>query len=192
MDFNYDEYYIVTLKDRSFTNRRIEKFISDFMDEDSFAQGLISKKNSKAGLYRVFSGSGDDAHVKYGTFDSERALEDESLEFLAFGHNTVDRIIDYCNSDCFGGDTGVIFMKSDIPFDGMIFNYLVEFTSVSVTHQFFPVLVEKGAALTEYEVKSIEEQFMDHDFMHNISLSEYMTSFERVRGDTPGTSILQG
>jgi SNF2 family DNA or RNA helicase len=181
MDFNYDEYYKVTLKDRSFTNRRIEKFISDFMDEDSYAQDLISKKNSKAGLYRVFSGAGDDAQIRYGTFDSERALEDESLEFLAFGHSTVDRIIDYCNSDCFGGESGVIFIKSDTPFDGMIFNYLVEFISVSVTHQFFPVLVEKGAALTEYEVKRIEEQFMDQDFLHNIPLAEHHGAIEYVR-----------
>jgi hypothetical protein len=181
MDFNYDEYYKVTLKDRSFTNRRIEKFISDFMDEDSYAQGLISKKNSRAGLFRVFSGSGDDAQVKYGTFDSERALEDESLEFLAFGHSTVDRIIDYCNSDCFGGETGVIFMKSDIPFEGMVFNYLVEFTSVSVTHQFFPVLVETGDSLSEYDKKCIEEQFMDQDFIYNIPVSEYAESVNVIR-----------
>jgi len=181
MDFNYDEYYRVTLKDRNFTNRRIEKFINDFMDEDSFAQGLISKKNSRAGLYRVFSGSGDSAQVKYGTFDSERALEDESLEFLAFGHTIVDRIIDYCNSDSFGGESGIVFMKSDIPFDGMIFNYLVEFTSVSVTHQFFPVLVESGNTLSEYEVKSIEEQFMDQDFMYNISISDHGQAIENIK-----------
>lgn len=183
MDFNYDEYYRVTLKDRSFTNRRIEKFISDFMDEDSFAEGLISKKNSRTGLYRISPGAGGDGQVKYGTFDSEKALEDESLEFLAFGHSTVDRIIDYCNSDGFGGEAGVIFMKSDIPFEGMIFNYLVEFTSVSVTHQFFPVLIESGAMLSEYEAKNVEEQFMDQDFMYNIPVSEYVTPVERIRGN---------
>lgn len=183
MDFNYDEYYKVTLKDRSFTNRRIEKFIGDFMDEDSFADGLISKRNGRTGLYRVSCGADGEGHVKYGTFDSERALEDESLEFLAFGHSTVDRIIDYCNSDDFGGETGAVFLKSGLPFEGMIFNYLVEFTSASVTHQFFPILVESRAILSEYETKSVEEQFMDQDFVHNIPVSDYATEVERIRGN---------
>lgn len=183
MDFNYDEYYKVTLKDRNFTNRRIEKFISDFMDEDSFAEGLISKKNSRTGLYRVSSGTGSEGLVKYGTFDSERALEDESLEFLAFGHSTVDRIINYCNSDTFGGETGVIFIRNEISFDGMIFNYLVEFTSATVTHQFFSVLVDSAGKLSEYEAKSIEEQFMDQDFIHNIPVSGYAGIIERIRSN---------
>ncbi|HOP64559.1 MAG TPA: DEAD/DEAH box helicase [Spirochaetota bacterium] len=181
MDFNYDEYYKVTLKDRTFTNRRIEKFIDDFIDEDSFADGLISRKNRRTGLYRVSTGEEGDSHVKYGTFDSERALEDESLEFLAFGHTSIDRIINYCNSDEFGGETGVVFMKSDVPFEGMIFNYLVEFSSVSVTHQFFPVLIEAGSALSGYEKDSIEEQFQDQDFIHSISPSDYSETVCRIK-----------
>ncbi len=183
MDFNYDEYYRITLKDRSFTNRRIEKFISDFMDEDSFADGLISKRNSKTGLYRISARESEDEQIKYGTFDSEKALENENLEFLAFGHDIVNRIIDYCNSDCFGGDTGVVFIKSDSSFEGMIFNYLVEFTSVSVTHQFFPVLVLSEPVLPDYEVRNIEEQFMDQDFIYTVAGSDFMPSVEKIRGN---------
>ncbi len=171
MDFNYDEYYKVTLKDRSFTNRRIEKFINDFLEEDTFAADLISKKNNK-GLYKV-QYNGDSKQFRYGTFDSERALEDESLEFLAFGHRVIDRIIDYCNSDEFGGETGIIFIKGDSSFDGVIFNYIAEFKSSSTSHQLFTVFVERGSSLSSYEKKYIEEQFLEQEFLHNISTVPY-------------------
>ncbi len=168
MDFNYDEYYKVTLKDRSFTNRRIEKFVNRFMEEDRYAENMISPKNAKTGLYKVTRGGDSDPVVRYGTFDSEKALEDEGLEFLAFGHEIVDNIIDYCRSDEFGGDTGVVFLKNGKKFTGIIFNFLVKFSSVSVSHEYYPVLAVTEGTLTDYELRSIEESFAGQDFNFDV------------------------
>ncbi len=173
MDFNYDEYYKVTLKDRSFTNRRIENFINHFMKEDSYAGNMISPKNGRTGLYKVTHGDVNEPVVRFGTFDSEKALEDEGLEFLAFGHEVVDNIIEYCCSDNFGGENGIVYIKSDQNFTGMIFNFLVKFSSVSVSHEFYPVLVETDGSLSEYDLKSIEDNFADQDFNYDVSLSRY-------------------
>lgn len=173
MDFNYDEYYKVTLKDRSFTNRRIEKFVNHFMEEDHYAGNMISPKNGRTGLYKVTRGGMNEPVVRFGTFDSEKALEDEGLEFLAFGHEIVDNIIEYCCSDDFGGETGVVFIKSEKKFTGIIFNFLVKFSSVSVSHEFYPVLVETEGTLTDFDLRNIEESFADQDFNRDISLTGY-------------------
>jgi SNF2 family DNA or RNA helicase len=180
MDFNYDEYYKVTLKDRSFTNRRIESFISHFMTEDSYAGNMISPKNGRTGLYKVTRGTPDEPQVRFGTFDSEKALEDEGLEFLAFGHEVVDNIIDYCCSDSFGGETGTVFIKNDKKFTGMIFNFLVKFSSVSVSHEFYPVLVETDGSLDDFDIRSIEDNFADQDFNYDISLSRYGNTITEI------------
>ena len=180
MDFNYDEYYKVTLKDRSFTNRRIENFINHFMSEDPYAGSMISPKNGKTGLYKVTRGNANGQAVRLGTFDSEKALEDEGLEFLAFGHEVVDNIIDYCCSDNFGGDTGVIFIKNENNFTGMIFNFLIKFSSVSVSHEFYPVLVETDGLLNEFDLKSIEDNFADQDFDQDINVTRYGNTINEI------------
>jgi len=180
MDFNYDEYYKVTLKDRTFTNRRIEKFINHFMEEDSYAGKMISAKNGRTGLYKVIHGDSSDSVVRYGTFDSEKALEDEGLEFLAFGHDVVDNIIEYCCSENFGGDTGVVFIQYEKKFTGIIFNFLVKFTSVSVSHEFYPVLIETDHILSDYDVRSIEESFADQNFNRDISMSRYVNTINEI------------
>jgi len=180
MDFNYDEYYKVTLKDRSFTNRRIEKFINRFMEEDSYAENMISPKNGRTGLYKVTHGNDDVPVVRFGTFDSEKALDDEGLEFLAFGHEVVDNIIEYCCSDNFGGETGVVFITNENKFTGMIFNFLVKFSSVSVSHEFYPVLIETDGSLGDFDLAAIEENFADMDFNHDISVSRYSNTIDEI------------
>ncbi len=164
MDFNYDEYYKVTLKERAFSNRRIEKFIDDFIASDNFAENLIGRKNMRNSRYRVLD---DETGMlsKFGTFDSEKALVDDSLEFLAFGHPVVDKIIKYCNEPESGGETGIIFMKGEHDFEGILFNFLVKFTSMSVSHELFPVIVCRGGSVAEFELKMIEDALMDQEFV---------------------------
>ncbi len=161
MDFNYDEYYKVTLKDRVFTNRRIEGFVSRFIEQSRFADDLLGPQNKRTGLYRVSPGSAD---ARYGTFDSEKALENERLDFLAFGHPAVDAIIDHCYSGDFGGETGVVFLKSEKPFSGMFFNYLVTFTGLSETREVFPLIVSSDRSVPEYFLREIGENFTDQEF----------------------------
>ena len=88
MDFNYDEYYAITMKERQFSNRRIESFVNRLGDADQETAKLIGPKNRRNGLYAVKGLSGDGVR-RFGTFDSRIALDNESLEFLAFGHPLV-------------------------------------------------------------------------------------------------------
>jgi superfamily II DNA or RNA helicase len=163
MDFNYDEYYKVTLKDRVFTNRRIEGFINRFMAESRFADDLMGAQNKKTGLYRIFTG---EEGLRYGTFDSEKALENERLDFLAFGHPAVDAIIDHCCSGNFGGETGILFVKSEIPFSGMVFNYLVTFTGISEIREVFTVIAAADNSVPEYYLRETGESLTDQEFFY--------------------------
>lgn len=180
MDFNYDEYYKVTLKDRAFTNRRIENFINRFMEEDSSAQSIISAKNSRTGLYKITHPGAGGPVVRFGTFNSEKALEDEGLEFLAFGHDVVDNIIEYCCSESFGGDTGVVFISNEKFFSGIIFNFLVKFSSVSVSHEFYPVLSETDSSLDQFDINNIEDNFADQEFNYDVSISRYENTINEI------------
>lgn len=168
MDFNYDEYYKVTLKDRVFNNRRIENFIKRFMEQSKFADDLIGKQNKKTSLYPVFTGEGE---TRFGTFDSEKALENEQLDFLAFGHSAVDGIIGHCYSGDFGGETGVVYIKSEKPFAGMFFNYLVTFSGISEIREVFPLIVTPDKNVSEYLLRDIEENFADQDFIFHREFS---------------------
>jgi hypothetical protein len=172
MNFNYDEYYKVTLKERSITNRRIEKFINAFMEEDTFAENIISLKNIKTGLYTVTHNNTSGHITNLATFDSETALDNERLEFLAFGNEVIDNIIGYCCSDKFVGDTGILFVNDEKKFTGILFNFVVEYSSVSIFHKFYSILISDDT-LSDFELKSIEENMVDLNFNHNASLLKY-------------------
>jgi hypothetical protein len=179
MNFNYDEYYRVTLKERNITNKRIEKFINAFMEEDSYADNIISPKNTKTGLYKVTHGNGDGNITNLATFDSERALDNESLEFLAFGNEVIDDIIQYCCSSGFGGDAGILFVNGEKKFAGIVFNFIVEYSSVSVFHKFYPVLISDDI-LSEIELKGIEENLTDLNFNHTVSALKYSDAISSI------------
>ncbi|ALO24645.1 DEAD/DEAH box helicase [Leptospira borgpetersenii] len=91
IDFNLLDYYNHTLEERSFNNTHLEEFISRFTkifpEEAGFK--LIRKKSQ---IYEIDSSQ---YKGKYGTFDSELALQNDSLEFLAFGHLLIDRTVSY-------------------------------------------------------------------------------------------------
>ncbi|AXR59786.1 DEAD/DEAH box helicase [Leptospira mayottensis] len=91
IDFNLLDYYNHTLEERSFNNTHLEEFISRFTkifpEEAGFK--LIRKKPQ---IYEIDSSQ---YNGKYGTFDSELALQNDSLEFLAFGHPLIDKAVSY-------------------------------------------------------------------------------------------------
>ncbi|MCL1833628.1 MAG: SNF2-related protein [Leptospirales bacterium] len=180
MNFNYDEYYRVTLKERSITNKRIERFINTFMQEDAYADNIISQKNPKTDLYRVTHSKGEGDITNLATFDSDRALDNEGLEFLAFGNEVIDNIIRYCCSSEFGGDTGILFVDDEKKFSGLIFNFIVEYSSVSVFHKFYSILISDDT-LSGFELKSIEENLIDLRFNHNASLLKYTDTISAIK-----------
>lgn len=179
MNFNYDEYYRVTLKERRITNKRIEKFINNFMEENAYADNIISPINSKTGLYSVTHSSADGHITNLATFDSDRALDNEGLEFLAFGNEVIDDIVQYCCSNKFGGDTGILLLNGERNFTGILFNFIVEYSSVSVFHKFYPILISDDT-LSNFELKSIEENIIDLNLNHNASLSKYTNTISSI------------
>ncbi|MBM9499928.1 DEAD/DEAH box helicase family protein [Leptospira sp. 201903071] len=91
IDFNLLDYYSHTLEERSFNNTHLEEFVSRFTrtfpDEAGFK--LVKKKPQ---VYEIESAL---YKGKFGTFDSELALQNDSLEFLAFGHPLVDKAVSH-------------------------------------------------------------------------------------------------
>ncbi|TGK10870.1 DEAD/DEAH box helicase [Leptospira stimsonii] len=91
IDFNLLDYYSHTLEERSFNNTHLEEFVSRFtrtFPEDAGFK-LLKKKPQ---IYEIDSAQ---FKGKLGTFDSELALQNDSLEFLAFGHPLVDKAVSH-------------------------------------------------------------------------------------------------
>lgn len=151
MDFNYDEYYRITMKERQFSNRRIERFVNKLQDEDDFCDSLLSSKKTASGLYKLMEGEG-----RYGTFDSQTALDREELDFLAFGHPVIDNLMEHAVSPDFGGYTGVKTISFGRPCIGLLCCYIVSFRSVRETKEFIPVVAPITEGLSETELEEIE------------------------------------
>ncbi len=165
MDFNYDEYYKVTLKEREFTNRRIEKFMNEVLAIDDYALRFINPKGEREGYYRVYHDIENSDEYRTGVFDSEKALANDKLEFLAFGHPVIDRIIDYCRGEQFGGETGTLFIRGERDFEGMIFQYKVTFRGLAETKELFTVIIESSGRVSDFELKGIEDGLMDQHIL---------------------------
>ncbi len=91
IDFNLQDYYSHTLEERSFNNTHLEEFVSRFTKIFPEEAGLqLLRKNPQINEIDSPQYKG-----KYGTFDSELALQNDSLEFLAFGHPLIDKSVSY-------------------------------------------------------------------------------------------------
>ncbi|XDD50481.1 DEAD/DEAH box helicase [Leptospira sp. WS92.C1] len=91
IDFNLLDYYSHTLEERSFNNTHLEEFIARFAKTFPKEAGFTLVKK-KPQVYEIESPL---YKGKSGTFDSELALQNDSLEFLAFGHPLVDKAVSY-------------------------------------------------------------------------------------------------
>ncbi|MBN1500039.1 MAG: DEAD/DEAH box helicase family protein [Spirochaetes bacterium] len=162
MDFNYDEYYRITQKERKYSNRQLENFITRFnsiLPKD----GKILKKikdNHYELLLEGYEG-------RTGTFDSETALMNSKFEFLAFGHEIVDKVIEGCRTRLECSDCGIKIIDHDEPVCGMIFNYVVSFRSVEETKEFFPVFIPSQRNQNDFKSESIED-----DILHQTAVQE--------------------
>jgi superfamily II DNA or RNA helicase len=161
IDFNYDEYYRITLKERKFSNRRIERFVNRLAAIDGYAADLVGGSDV-IGLYSVACEGEGGLTRRPGTFDSAAALDNEQIEFLAFGHPAIDRMVEHCRGASFGGQTGVQRVRAGSSFTGMVFYYLVTFTSAVETREVFPVVVPCGATTGE-ELDAVESELAFSD-----------------------------
>ena len=155
MDFNYDDYYRVTLEERAFSNRRIERFVDALAAVDDYAARQVLSPG-RDGL-RLVACDESASCYRPGTFDSSRALENEELEFLAFGHPVIDRMVDRCLAPEFGGFTGVRVIVCGHDCVGMVFYYLTTFSAACEHREIMPIVVLDGN-LPEAVIDEIEER----------------------------------
>lgn len=88
LDFNLKDYYDHTLEEREWNNSHLEEVVAQ---GSKFFQNLLPGT-----LTPISKGSyeykNSDGKVKKATFDSDLALTNDSLEFLAFGHPFVEKV----------------------------------------------------------------------------------------------------
>ncbi|MDY6969376.1 MAG: SNF2-related protein [Spirochaetota bacterium] len=174
MDFNYDEYYRVTLKERKYSNHRIEQFVNKVQKIDDYTNQFIGKKHTINNLYPIRRLNNNFRSTKrYGVFNSEKALENENLEFLAFGNPIIDQIFNYCKSNTFGGIAGIKAIKYKKPFAVMSFNYLVTFKSSTSIQELIPVCIDPYNYLTESELIEVEKESMEQFGAERFKTSRY-------------------
>ncbi|MBN1534805.1 MAG: DEAD/DEAH box helicase family protein [Spirochaetes bacterium] len=166
MDFNYDEYYRVTLKERTFSNRRIEDFAAGLCRIDRDAPATVKKRKGTKGVYIIRAGGGEEIT---GTFNSRLALEREDLQFLAFGHPSVDALVRRAQEEDFCGTAGALRYRYAKPFTAVLFLYLVATTSVSETRDLVPVLAEIRGGLEREECREIERELIQGSFHRDAS-----------------------
>jgi superfamily II DNA or RNA helicase/uncharacterized protein (UPF0335 family) len=185
MDFNYDEYYRITLKERQFSNRRIEQFVNLLQKTEPDCLASIGRRDGESGLYPVCCGDRGDGcsegAVRQGTFDSIHALENEKVEFLAFGHPVVDALIERCKSDCFGGSVGAVAIRHPRPFVAMVFNYIVTYRSFAVSSEMIPVVVDPRGVIGGSELLDIEKDLLEQDYLDGRSLDGLEHELEALR-----------
>jgi len=142
IDFNLQDYYNHTLDKRQFDNSHLEKFIIEFI---SYFPGItnttLEKVNNK--IYKMIS----ENREKRATFDSETALQDDTLEFLAFGHPLVENAINYFTNNKLGFGYKVIKSKE---FSNKIFYiYIADFSFSLRRSELFYYLYDRDFKIVE-------------------------------------------
>ena len=120
IDFNLHDYYEHTLEERQYDNTHLETFMNlyqkHYLNETDF-----NLKKVDDTIYQIQIGN----ETKLGTFKSDEALKNDSLEFLAFGHPIIEISVNHFLQSKKGfGKTYFSFPNYE---SKMIFVFLVEF-----------------------------------------------------------------
>jgi hypothetical protein len=100
---------------------------------------------------------------RLGTFKSEEALENESLEFLAFGHPVVDSLISDCQKKGFGGETGIKVIRYPEAFTGLVCFYSATYKSKGSTSEIIPVITVVNGHLDSFDLNDAENECLEQD-----------------------------
>jgi len=171
MDFNYDEYYKITLREREFSNSRIENFVNQLRRYNNEVDKYIGNKHARNNLYPVKMPGF--TKKTFGTFSSTIALNNENLEFLAFGHPLVEKFISICHNDDFGGLVGIKNLKFGKSFYGLQFNFIVTFQSISISKELIPVIVDVDNKLDENDLIKAEKFSIEEIFSFVEDVDKY-------------------
>lgn len=184
MDFNYDEYYRITLEERDYCNNRIENFVETLRKHDSCVDRHLGKKSKNNDLYIIkkMPPGHENFHAhKYGTFKSSIALNDENIEFLAFGNPVVDNLVNHCCSSGFAGHAGVKIIEYRKKFTGIIFYYMVTFYGSSEFQEIIPVFVSSNNSIKDYEIEEIENISTEKLDIINYDLYNHAPVISRIK-----------
>ena len=79
------------------------------------------------------------------TFTPSTAIEQESVDFLAFGHRLVDALMSYVQSDSYLAITSYRIIKTNDtpPTKGWFFTYVLEFEGVTPKKELFSVFIDE-------------------------------------------------
>ena len=88
-------------------------------------------------------------HEKYkGTFDPKTAIEEDTIDFFAFGHPLFDAIIRYC-TDCKSNPTfdpqsaqRVLHCPDYVGYEGVQFNYVLTLGGVRTYKKLIPIVLD--------------------------------------------------
>lgn len=93
LDFNLKDYYEHTIDERKFSNSHLEEYVTKF--HKIYPKALTYQLTPHPENKKLYTIIHPDGTVKHATFDTELALQDDSLEFLAFGHPMVEDCIQF-------------------------------------------------------------------------------------------------
>jgi superfamily II DNA or RNA helicase len=164
IDFNLQDYYNHTLSERQFDNTHLEDFICSF-DRNFPKISGIELEPAEQKIYRIKSSN----TWKLATFDSEIALQNDNLEFLAFGHPIIENAINHFTNNKIGYNYKIV--PNYVLQNKILFVFLVHFKfSLSRTKIFY----------LEYDFFNKESKLIS-SIPEEIRLSEF--SYEEVSVD---------
>ncbi|TGK11523.1 DEAD/DEAH box helicase [Leptospira fletcheri] len=135
IDFNLEDYYKTTLQERAYTNSHLEDFFVRYTESFGKEIGLAIRSDAP----HLYTLEGPKYKGKKATFDSERALSDDSLEFLAFGHPLIDEAVLSFLKDKKGWRSGFYRSAGDVVY----FVFMVEFRFSLDRKEIFTVAVDR-------------------------------------------------
>ncbi|MDZ4725181.1 MAG: SNF2-related protein [Leptospira sp.] len=121
LDFNLKDYYDHTQDEREWNNQHLEEIVTA---GSKFFPGQLpgTLQLTKPHVYEYTNLEGKS---KIATFDSDLALTNDSLEFMAFGHPYVEKVTELLTSSEIGNRKKYVY--SNTLKDKILFVYLVEF-----------------------------------------------------------------
>jgi hypothetical protein len=175
LDFNYDEYYRITLKERKYSNDRIRDFVTRLQSIRPDLQSILGRPHGKTGLCRVPSENGKS---RYGTFDSRKAMDNEELEFLAFGHPSIETLVSVCQKEDWGGRFGICPVPWHRTFTGFVLYALVTYHLEDTRSEVMAVVVDPEGELDKYDLHDLEERALENTWKEESVIPELPASLE--------------
>lgn len=106
-----------------------------------------------------------------GTFDPAMAIEQESLDFFAFGHPLIDAIIDFATSPQIGGYATVRGIRSEEEggIEGLQLNYLVRFSGIRPLEKLYCLVFDAEGRFRPQLSQQVDSSWSESDDISDAS-----------------------